>query len=142
MLLGVAEPDPAALERSLADQVTAWREQHGDRIVYIGGTFHTAVATRRAMADTPTEVVPTAGSLLRSHLGAGYLSVGLTFGSGSTPQDVPNPPASLEGRLDTMPHGTFPLEPREPTNHRWLHDTTASGSSAPATTPTMTRITP
>jgi erythromycin esterase len=116
--------DPAALERSLADQVTAWREEHGDRIVYIGGTFHTAVATRRAMADTPTEVVPTAGSLLRSHLGAGYLSVGLTFGSGSIPQDVPNPPpASLEARLDTMPHGTFPLEPREPTNHRWLHDT-------------------
>jgi hypothetical protein len=22
-----------------------------------------------------------------------------------------------------MPHGAFPREPREPTNHRWLHDT-------------------
>jgi hypothetical protein len=32
---------PAALERSLAHQVTEWHEPHGDRIVYLGGTNHT-----------------------------------------------------------------------------------------------------
>jgi erythromycin esterase len=120
---------PAALERSLAHQVTEWHERHGDRVVYLGGTSHTAVAPRRTpdspdSPDSPDEVVPTAGSLLRSHLGARYRSVGLTFGSGAIPQDVPNPPpASLEARLDTVPHGTFLLEPHEPTNHTWLRDT-------------------
>lgn len=116
--------DPAALERSLADQVTAWREQHGDRIVYIGGTVHTAVAPQRALTSTPNEVVPSAGSLIRSRLGAHYLSVGLTFGSGAIPQHVPPAPASsLEARLDTVAHPTYLLDSREASNHAWLHGT-------------------
>jgi erythromycin esterase len=115
---------PAALERSLAHQVIDWHERYGDRVVYLGGTVHTAATARRLTTDSPNDVVPAAGSLIRSHLGARYLSVGLTFGSGAIPQDVPNPPpTSLEARLDTVPHETFLLEPHEPTNHTWLHDT-------------------
>jgi erythromycin esterase len=112
---------PAALESSLAHQLTEWRERYGDRVVYLGGAVHTAVATRRT-SDSPNVV--TAGSLIRSHLGARYVSVGLTFGSGAIPQDVPNPPpTSLEARLDSVPHGTFLLEPHGPSNEAWLGDT-------------------
>lgn len=115
---------PAALERSLADQVTSWHEHHGDRIIYLGGVAHTAVAAQRATTYHGNDVVPNAGSLIRSHLGSRYLSVGLTFGSGAIPEHVPHPPpASLEARLDTMPHETFLLEPHEPDNYRRLRGT-------------------
>lgn len=82
------------------------------------------MASQRATTYNPNEVMPSAGSLIRSHVGARYLSVGLTFGSGAIPQQVPAPPAtSLEARLDTVPQGTFLLEPHEPNNHTWLHGT-------------------
>jgi hypothetical protein len=97
------------------------------------------VATRHAMADTPTEVVPSAGSLRRSHLGAGYLSVGLTFGSGSIPQDVPTrrqPPLKLAST--PCPTGRSLGSRASPRTTGGSTTPTASGSSAPATTRTMT----
>jgi erythromycin esterase len=98
---------PAALERSLADEVIAWREHTGHRIVYLGGAAHTAVVGERVVSPAPTEPTPSAGYLLCQHFAMGYRSTGLTFGSGPIPQPVPPPPPeSLEARLDHLPYPT------------------------------------
>lgn len=98
---------PQALERSLAEQVISWHQQHGGRIVYLGGAFHTAVAAQRTTALGDGDPVATAGSLLHGRFGHRYLSIGLTFGSGAIPQAVPPPPTgSLEARLDALGHTT------------------------------------
>jgi erythromycin esterase len=112
---------PAALERSLADPVISWRERFGHRIVYLGGIYHTAVAAQRTASAVP-ETVPAAGSLLRERFGAGYRSVGLTFGSGAIPQPVPPPaPSSLEARLDALPHSTKLVTTRALRDHpEWI----------------------
>lgn len=104
---------PAALERSLAQEVIAWHEQTSDRIVYLGGAAHTAVAAERVVTPAPTEPTPSAGYLLRQYFAMGYRSVGLTFGSGPIPQLVPPPPpGSLEARLDQLSHPTVLVVPR------------------------------
>lgn len=104
---------PAALERSLAEPVIAWHDRSGDRIVYLGGAVHTAVAPERVAAFVP-EPVRTAGSWFRDRFGSRYRSVGLTFGSGTIPQAVPlPPPTSLEARLDELEHATTLVTTRE-----------------------------
>jgi erythromycin esterase len=92
-----------AIERGLADQITTWLQQNGDRIVHVGGAFHTAVARTRRTRAAAGPVAPSAGARLRDRFGQGYLSVGLTFGSGSIPQPVPPPaPRFIERWLDDM----------------------------------------
>ncbi|MFR9726325.1 erythromycin esterase family protein [Streptomyces sp. MS19] len=71
------------VERGMADDVTRWHGETGDRIVHWGGYAHTAAA--------PMDGRRTAGSLLRERLGEAYVSVGLTYHHGRVPE-VLGPP--------------------------------------------------
>jgi erythromycin esterase len=103
---------PLALERSLANQVLLWHDRLGHRIIYLGGAYHTAAAGR-TMAAATSDPLPSAGSLLRDALGDRYLSVGLTFGSGTIPQPVPSPaPGTLEADLDALGRPTVLVQLR------------------------------
>ncbi|GAA3992800.1 hypothetical protein GCM10022247_09980 [Allokutzneria multivorans] len=73
-------PGSGALERQLADDVIAWRERTGHKIVYWGGLAHTAVASG------------TAGGYLRERYGSDFASIGLTFHHGNVLFPVPAPP--------------------------------------------------
>ncbi|WP_216211306.1 erythromycin esterase family protein [Amycolatopsis aidingensis] len=100
-LVAAGEPQDAswqeslsAIERHLAEGVIEWQERTGDKIVYWGGIAHTGVGSRRLVTQhTSLERQRNAGSYLRERFGAGYRSVGVTFGNGTVPYEVPAPPA-------------------------------------------------
>ncbi|MEU7830941.1 erythromycin esterase family protein [Nonomuraea sp. NPDC049129] len=69
-----------AIEQRMAEDTIWWHERTGDKIVYWGGLAHTSMS--------PGNV----GGHLRERFGTGYLSIGLTFGHGTLPFEVPAPP--------------------------------------------------
>jgi erythromycin esterase len=98
-------PDPPPADRigyvepRLADNVVGWHERTGDKVVHWGGFTHTAVGAVRTVAFPPAPPAThrNAGSYMRDRLGAGYLSIALTFDHGwvdpgAGPQAVPPPP--------------------------------------------------
>ncbi len=86
----------AGIERDLAENVLAWHERTGDRIVYWGGLAHTTNGRTRTVSPFPSPATHrNAGSHLRESLGSDYVSVGLTFHHGSVPYAVPAPPADF-----------------------------------------------
>ncbi|CAL9606939.1 hypothetical protein SUDANB121_05568 [Nocardiopsis dassonvillei] len=90
----------AAIELSLAEGVARWRERTGDRIVYWGGSAHTAVGDPRTVSpSSPPETHRNMGGHLRARLGRGYRSIGLTLGRGSIGVELPGP---AEGSIDAV----------------------------------------
>lgn len=97
--LDVAADDMSVLERRLATNVLRWRAHTGHKILFWSGS-HSAVGHDRTVSWAPSDPGVTsrnAGSYLREHLGAAYLSAGLTFHHGSvnldgTPVLAPPPP--------------------------------------------------
>lgn len=72
--------DLGEIERQLADTAIRWHEHTGHKIVYWGGIAHTVNGATRTITQGGSPITHrTAGSHLRKHFGAGYLSVGLTF---------------------------------------------------------------
>ncbi len=103
------------IERRLAGNVIWWHEHTGHKIVYWGGIAHTAVGNPRTVSfpPSPTATGRNAGGYLRNHLGAGYVSVGMTFGHGSVPYDVPLPPPGFaELPLGSAGQDTYLLDLR------------------------------
>ncbi|MFE2040238.1 erythromycin esterase family protein [Streptomyces sp. NPDC059477] len=123
----------AEIEWSLAEDTIRWQERTADRIVYWGGLGHTADSRpRTGSPSSPPVPHRTAGSHLREHFGAGYVSIGLTFHHGTLPYAVPAPPADFADTvLGTAGPGSYLLDLR---------------AEAPATvrtwldTPTRTRL--
>ncbi|MCI2424149.1 erythromycin esterase family protein [Saccharopolyspora sp. K220] len=95
--------DLADIERGLATNTIRWHERTGHKIVYWGGLAHTVNGAARTIS--PGVVASrNGGSYLREHFGAGYVSIGLTFHSGSPLHEVPAPPADFaEAVLATGP---------------------------------------
>ncbi|MFD3920505.1 erythromycin esterase family protein [Streptomyces sp. NPDC058595] len=86
----------AGIERSLADGAIQWQEETSDRIVYWGGVAHTANGNPRTVSpSSPPMTHRSAGSYLREHFGAGYVSIGLTFHHGTAPYQVLPPPGEF-----------------------------------------------
>jgi erythromycin esterase len=89
----------AYVESRLAEAVLGWHDNVGSKLVVISGATHTAVAPDRTVTIGPEAVTHrNAGSRLRERLGAGYVSLGLTFHHGvvdlgSGPHEIPVPPA-------------------------------------------------
>lgn len=88
------------VESCLAKNAIWWYEHRGHRIIYWSGS-HTAVGHRRTVSfpPAPPKTSRNAGSYLRKHFGARYVSVGLSFHHGSVPNPVPAP---TPGRTDAM----------------------------------------
>ncbi|MGX5207254.1 erythromycin esterase family protein [Streptomyces violaceus] len=86
----------AGIERSLAEGAIRWHEDTADRIVYWGGIAHTVNGNPRTVSpSSPPMTHRNAGSYLREHFGAGYVSIGLTFHHGMAPYPVLPPPAEF-----------------------------------------------
>ncbi|MFL1379345.1 erythromycin esterase family protein [Nocardiopsis protaetiae] len=97
----------AGIEWTLAEGVTRWRERTGDRIVYWGGSAHTAVGDPRTVSpSSPPETHRNMGGYLRDRLGDGYRSIGLTLGRGSIGVPLPAPAAgTIDAVLDEAATG-------------------------------------
>ncbi|WP_198652798.1 erythromycin esterase family protein [Actinocorallia populi] len=90
----------AAVERTLADDVAAWQERSGDKVVYWGGMAHTAVGDPRTVSPSqPPETHRNMGGYLRERLGSGYRSIGLTMARGSIGVPLPTPNAGFVDAL-------------------------------------------
>lgn len=86
----------AAIERTLADGVAWWQEQSGDKVIYWGGTAHTAVGDPRTVSPSqPLETHRNMGGYLRERLGLDYRSIGLTMARGSIGAPLPAPGADF-----------------------------------------------
>ncbi|WTW98958.1 erythromycin esterase family protein [Streptomycetaceae bacterium NBC_01309] len=97
----------AGVERTLADGVLSWLDRTGDKIVYWGGSAHTAVGDPRTVSPSePAETHRNMGGYLRRSLGEGYRSVGLTLGRGADGLELPAPGAHLaDAVLDEAARG-------------------------------------
>ncbi|MCA2222908.1 erythromycin esterase family protein [Nonomuraea aurantiaca] len=97
-----------AIERRMAEDTIWWHERTGDKIVYWGGLAHTSVALQRLGPPSSPQIFQGSGSSspevaryrnvgghLRERFGTGYLSIGLTFGHGTLPFEVPAPPVDF-----------------------------------------------
>jgi erythromycin esterase len=83
-------------EQRLAENTIWWHQHTGDRIVYWGGSGHTANSRTRSFSPSSTsEPEHNAGSYLRDHYGPRYVSIGLTFDHGAVPDPVPPPPRAF-----------------------------------------------
>ncbi|WP_249124504.1 erythromycin esterase family protein [Saccharopolyspora erythraea] len=95
----------------MADGIIRWHEVTGARIVYWGGTGHSAV--HRPHGDTRTAV--TDGTYLGDHFGTEYVSVGLTFDHGSLLWEVvPSSPLLAESVFAEVDQDAFVLDLRGP----------------------------
>ncbi|GAB2899002.1 erythromycin esterase family protein [Streptomyces mayteni] len=100
---GGSAADRDALERSLAEGALGRLERAGDRVAYWGGLAHTAV----------TSPARTAGGHLRDRLGAGFVSLGMTFHHGRIPAHVPAPPPEFaEATLGAVDRESYLLDLR------------------------------
>lgn len=129
-----ADPEQGGPDEELmADGILRAYRTTGARVVYWGGTGHTAAHQGRATTGKER----TEGAVLRAHLGDAYRSIGVTFTRGQLLWPVaPSSPQLAESALDSdrLP-GTFLLDlrpgtgdPLPPEVARWL------------TTPTRTRV--
>ncbi|WP_235979995.1 erythromycin esterase family protein [Streptomyces albidus (ex Kaewkla and Franco 2022)] len=84
----------AYLERSFAENLTWWREHTGQKVVFWSSSSHTSDGRARAInfPPGPARVSRNTGSHLRERLGRGYVSIGLTFGSGELATYTDAPP--------------------------------------------------
>ncbi|MER8264445.1 erythromycin esterase family protein [Streptomyces griseus] len=130
----------ACYERFFAENVLWWQRHTGHRVLFWSSSSHTADARTRIVSFPPDPAgAPSrnAGSYLREHLGARYLSLGITFGAGelatytgAPPHQVPGPvPPLVESVLDDEAVGDYLLDlradaPREVAD--WLAGTTGS----------------
>lgn len=129
----------ACYERFFAENVLWWQRHTGHRTLFWSSSSHTADARTRVVSFPPDPASPSrnAGSHLREHLGARYLSIGLTFGAGelatytaAPPFRVPGPvPPLMESVLDDEATGDYLLDlrakaPREVAD--WLTRTAES----------------
>lgn len=120
--VGVQTGGLDTIDRMLAENVLDWHQSTGQRIVYWGGTAHTAVAPRRVLSPGPGSAGPSAGSHLREHLAAGYLSVGLTFDHGKTFHEFPAPAEGFaEAPLGQADEPVFLLDLRAEPGNAWVH---------------------
>jgi erythromycin esterase len=130
-----------AIERRMAEDTIWWHERTGDKIVYWGGLAHTSIGIGLQRLDSPSsplvsqgsgspsspQVSPGTGSpssseaaayrnvggQLRERFGTGYLSIGLTFGHGTLPYEVPAPlPDFAETALSAAGLDAFLLDLR------------------------------
>ncbi|MFC4337108.1 erythromycin esterase family protein [Salininema proteolyticum] len=97
------------LSRSVAERVIGYREQSGEKIVYLDGVALTGVMTAMETAVKPDAYFRSAGSRLRECFGGGYLSVLMAFGHGTIRggMRIPVPPADYaeRGLLDAGTDG-------------------------------------
>ncbi|MFF8471212.1 erythromycin esterase family protein [Streptomyces griseus] len=130
----------ACYERFFAENVLWWQRHTGHRVLFWSSSSHTADARTRIASFPPDPAgAPSrnAGSYLREHLGARYLSLGITFGAGelatytgAPAHQVPGPvPPLVESVLDDEAAGDYLLDlradaPREVAD--WLARTTGS----------------
>ncbi|MFI0355196.1 erythromycin esterase family protein [Actinomadura sp. 9N407] len=88
-------------ERRMAENLLWWHQYTGSKVVYWGGTAHSAPG--RSIGDSGSgdsgagnpgngDAELNTGGTLRRHLGKGYLSMGVTFGQGAVHGGVPVPP--------------------------------------------------
>ncbi len=100
-------PGSGSLERQLADDVIAWQERTGHKIVYWGGMAHTAVTSS------------TAGGYLRERYGSDFASIGLTFHHGNVLFPVPAPPPDFaEAAFDQLPNAFYLVPPPHSDAHK------------------------
>ncbi|MGW2227999.1 erythromycin esterase family protein [Streptomyces formicae] len=115
-------------DRVMADNVTWWQQQTGDKIVLGAHNSHVALKTY-----APSSHPQVQGDFLREQLGRGYLSVGLTFDRGSfnalgQDGDVhrfavgPAAPGTAEHTLDRVRYRDFLVDLRDTpaTARAWL----------------------
>jgi erythromycin esterase len=116
----------------MADNTAWWHRQTGHKILLSAHNGHTGYQTY-----DPVHYPVTQGAYLRRLLGAGYLSIGTTFGHGAstTPDDTTgewlvhrfDPPraGSSEHTLDRVPHRAYLIDPRTAPlpARQWLHQT-------------------
>ncbi|WP_165436370.1 erythromycin esterase family protein [Amycolatopsis suaedae] len=112
----------AERERFIADTVGWWQRTAGGRIAYWAASAHTAAAPEATFRMPFGSMTGTwAGGHLRRRLGPAYVSVGVTFGSGSVNSGIPpegpaphpvGPPAPgmLEATLESARPGLFVLD--------------------------------
>jgi erythromycin esterase len=90
----------AGIELGLAEDTIRWHEHTADKILYWGGLAHTVNGTPRTVSpSSPPLTHRNAGSYLREHFGAGYVSIGLTFHHGMAPYPISAPPAEFADAL-------------------------------------------
>ncbi|GAA3044821.1 hypothetical protein GCM10017562_02480 [Streptomyces roseofulvus] len=122
---------PAAMayrDRVMADNVAWWQQRTGGKIMLSAHNTHVALKTYAPASHPHVQ-----GEFLRERLGAGYLSVGLTFNQGSfnafnhdgVPERftaLPAAPGTAEHTLDKVRYRDFVVDLRNaPTVARtWL----------------------
>lgn len=116
----------AYAEQCLAENTIWWHQHTGDKVIRWGGSGHTANAPTRTFSP-PANPRPesNAGSYLRDHFGAQYVSIGLSFDHGTLPYPVPPPPpAFADARLGATGLDTYLLDlharPAPPPVQAWL----------------------
>ena len=119
-MVGVDGPEAHAR----AHRTLAWHERTGTRTVYWGGMAHTARGLDPPAAGAP--LGSDDGRLLRRHLAAGYVSVGLTcrHGAASGPDRLPPPAGDFaESELGQAGLDRYLLDlaaPQPEAVRRWL----------------------
>jgi erythromycin esterase len=138
------------VESCLAKNTIWWHEHTGHKVVYWSGS-HSAVGHARTVSFPPAtpKTSRNAGSYLRDHFGARYVSAGLSFHHGSVPDSVPAPTPG-PGRVDAV-LGSTDLPSYVLDLHAAQPDPTRSGPgstrqrrcdwSGPTTSPTTTPTT-
>ncbi|WP_329027028.1 erythromycin esterase family protein [Streptomyces sp. NBC_00690] len=138
-----------AYERLFAENVLWWQQHTGHKVLFWSSSSHTAHARTRVVSFPPDPAATpsrNAGSYLREHLGARYLSIGLTFGAGelatytgAPAYRVPRPvPPLVESVLDDEALGDYLLNLRTDTPQQvadWLARTTHSRLVGPGHDP-------
>lgn len=113
--------DSLSLDHRFAKNTILWLEHTGHKMVYWGGIGHTANSSLIQNSDS-------AGSYLRKYLGAGYVSIALTFHHGSESEPIPFPsPDFAEAILSQPELETYYLDLRtdQPESVRaWLNSQT------------------
>ncbi|MFJ6810565.1 erythromycin esterase family protein [Streptomyces anulatus] len=129
----------ACYERFFAENLLWWQRHTGQKVLFWSSSSHTADARTRVVSfpPAPAGASRNAGSYLREHLGARYLSIGLTFGAGelatytgAPAHRVPGPvPPLVESVLDDEAMNGYLLNLRADTPSQvadWLARTTRS----------------
>lgn len=120
-----AEHKVALRDQQMAENISWWRDQTSDKIVYWAANVHTANGPQLAISypPFPPSQGQSAGAYLRERYGHGYVSVGLTFHHGAVnagwnppkPFRVPEPPRQFADlALGDAGPGSFILDLHAP----------------------------